>query len=340
MKYAIYGAGSLGLVTAAYLARANENFDIIDRNVKSVEAINTNGISIVGTTNMHETAHAILETEVKEKYDIIFLFSKQIDNIKTIQKVAKFLANDGVICTMQNGLPERDVQSVIGEDRTYGAAVGWGATRLDYGISRLTSTASRDSMTFSLGSLSNHTDSHLTEIERILGIVGSVTLEHNFIGARYVKLIINSAFSAMSTVCGDTFGGVAKNKKSRKVIQLIIKECIEVAKTLNITIEPIQGHDVVKLLDYNSGFKKWLSFKIIPIAIKKHAALKASMLQDIEKGHPCEIDSINKIICDMGKEAKIATPANEMVVRIIKQMEKGPLKPSYDNIEYFSGLIK
>ena len=61
--------------------------------------------------------------------------TKQIDNKKTIEKLAKMLTKDGVICTMQNGLPEKDVAEVIGKERTYGCAVGWGATRKDYGLS-------------------------------------------------------------------------------------------------------------------------------------------------------------------------------------------------------------
>ena len=43
-KYAIYGAGSLGIVLSAYLAKSGEIFDIIDRNPKSVEALNSNRI--------------------------------------------------------------------------------------------------------------------------------------------------------------------------------------------------------------------------------------------------------------------------------------------------------
>ena len=64
----------------------------------------------------------------------------------------------------------------------------------------------------------------------------------------------------MSTVCGATFGEVSKNKKSRRIIQSIIKECIDVAKAKNIKVEPIQGKDVVKLLDYHNKLKKWLCY--------------------------------------------------------------------------------
>ena len=340
-KYAIYGAGSLGIVLSAYLAKSGEIFDIIDRNPKSVEALNSNGAVVKGKANFSAKVHAIHEDEVTKKYDIIFMLSKQIENKKTVKKLSKMLASDGVICTMQNGLPEADVAEVIGENRTYGCAVGWGATRLDYGVSELTSEPEKEYLGFSFGSMDGHKDDKFDEIVRILNVMGTVAVEENFIGARWVKLLINSAFSGMSTVCGDTFGAVAKNKASRKVIQRIIKECIDVAKVAKIKIEPIQGKDVVKLLDYKgNGFKKWFSFVIIPIAIKKHSALKASMLQDIEKGKPCEIDSINGIVSEFGKKYNVPTPFNDKVVEIVKSFETKKRQPSYDNVKLFDELFK
>lgn len=339
MKYAVYGAGSLGIVFSAYLAQAREDFTLVDRNPKSVEAIKQNGVKVTGEANLEAPVKIALETKLEDKFDLIFLFSKQINNLETIKKVARMLSPSGVICTMQNGLPEIEVASVIGENRTYGAAVGFGATRTDYGISMLTSKATRESLSFSLGSFNNNDTPVFKEIKRILNIVGNVSVETNFIGARYAKLIINSSFSGMSTVCGATFGEVAKNKKSRKVIQMIIKECIDVAKAKNIKVMPIQGKDIVKLLDYRNKLKKFFGFLIIPIAIKKHAALKASMLQDIEKGLPCEIDSINQIICKLGEEANIKTPFNDKVVEIIKKEEAKELVPSFLNVSLFDSLF-
>ena len=39
MKYAIYGAGSLGIVLSAYLKIANEEFDLIDRSKANIDFI-------------------------------------------------------------------------------------------------------------------------------------------------------------------------------------------------------------------------------------------------------------------------------------------------------------
>ena len=97
----------------------------------------------------------------------------------------------------------------------------------------------------------------------------------------------------------------------------------------------MQGKAIVKLLDYKSGLKRALSFFIIPIAIKKHALLKASMLQDIEKGKPTEVDAINGVVSAFGRKVGCPTPMNDKVVEIIHRIEKGELKPSFDNLKLF-----
>lgn len=241
---------------------------------------------------------------------------------------------------MQNGLPEHSVSEIIGEDRTYGCAIGWGAQMTAPGVSELTSEP--DALVFALGALNKKAqeDKHFKEIVRILSIMGKVEVEDNFIGVRWSKLLVNSAFSGMSAVLGCNFGEVADNKKSRLCAQRIIKEIIDSTRAGGIHIEPIQGKDVVKLLDYNNSIKQKISFAIIPVAIKKHRLIRASMLQDIEKGKPCEVEAINGVVSEYGRKVGVPTPVNDRAVEIIRGIEEGKYKPSFDNLKLFDDVLK
>ena len=166
-------------------------------------------------------------------------------------------------------------------------------------------------------------------------MMGTVDVEENFIGTRWSKLLINASFSGMSAVLGCTFGEAAAPKESRRIVQALIKECIDVCATGGITIEPVQGKDIVKLLDYKGAVKRAISFFIIPIAIRKHAKLKASMLQDIEKGKLTEVDAINGAVSEYGRKVGCPTPMNDRVVEIIHNIEQGKMKPGFENLKYF-----
>ena len=81
MKFAIYGAGSLGIVLAAKLKNVTkEEIFVIDHNIRNVEALNNNGAIVTGTTQLKEKVTAILDIQVQDQFDIIFLMTTQLGN--------------------------------------------------------------------------------------------------------------------------------------------------------------------------------------------------------------------------------------------------------------------
>lgn len=333
MRAAIYGAGSLGTILGAYITKNGGEVELINRNKAHVEALRKNGATVTGTVNFTQKVTAYTPDEMSGRYDIIFLMTKQQHNGEVVAFLKDYLAEDGVIVTLQNGIPELLIGEIVGEERVLGCTVAWGATMKEPGVCELTSAP--DSLTFSLGSLQAQPNKHLADVKALLELMGSVEIDKNFIGSRWSKLLINSAFSGMSAVLGCTFGEAAGNKASRRVVQALIKECIDVCAAGNIRIEPVQGKDIVKLLDYKNSIKKAFSFFIIPIAIRKHALLKASMLQDLEKGKKSEVDAINGVVSAFGRKVGVPTPMNDAVVSVIHQIEDGKLTPSFDNLRIF-----
>jgi len=332
MKFAIYGAGAMGTVLGAWLTREGVDIDLVNRNKEHIDGLKKNGASIVGTISFTQPVKAFLPEEMKGPYDVIFLMTKQLNNVEIVKSLVTILANDGVICTMQNGLPEHSVASVIGKDRTYGCAVSWGATMIGGGVAELTTKPSRETLTFSLGSYSGKQDERFHAIKDVLSLMGDVETNPNFLGARWSKLLVNSAFSGLSTITGATFGEIANNWSSRVIAQKVIKECIDVAIAAGIKVEPIQGKDIAKLLNYQGPFKRFLGLMIIPIAMKKHRLLKSSMLQDLLKGKHCEIEAINGVVAAYGDDVNVDTPHNDRIIKIVKDIEAGLATPCWDNL--------
>ena len=336
MRTAIYGAGSLGTILGAFISKAGEPIELINRNKAHVAALQSEGAKVTGTMQFTQKVKAYTPDQMSGQYDIIFLMTKQQHNKEVVTTLKEFLAPDGVLVTFQNGLPEMEIAEILGEERVLGCTVAWGATLQSPGVCELTSEP--DALSFSLGSISEKRSSHFDEVKRLLEKMGTVDVEENFIGTRWSKLLINASFSGMSAVLGCTFGEAAGPKQSRRIVQALIKECIDVCKAGGIRIEPVQGKDIVKLLDYSGPVKKAISFFIIPIAIRKHAKLKASMLQDIEKGKLTEVDAINGAVSAYGRKISFPTPVNDRVVEIIHGIERGEYKASFDNLSLFGNM--
>lgn len=333
MRVAIYGAGSLGTILGAFISKAGAKIELINRNKAHVEALQTKGAQVVGTMEFTQPVVAYTPAEMSGVYDIIFLMTKQQHNPEVVAMLRPFLAEDGVLVTFQNGLPEVQIAEALGENRVLGCTVAWGATLQSPGVCELTSAP--DALSFSLGSISAERNKHFDKVKEFLELMGSVDVEENFLGTRWSKLLINAAFSGMSAVLGCTFGEAAGPKDSRRIVQALIKECIDVCQAGGIRIEPVQGKDIVKLLNYTNPLKRAFSFFIIPIAIRKHAKLKASMLQDLEKGKLTEVDAINGAVSATGRKVGCPTPMNDRVVEIIHRIEQGELRPCRDNLRLF-----
>ena len=105
MKTAIYGAGSLGTVLGAYLSKAGVDVDLITRNKEHVDAMNKGGAKIIGTVNMTVPVHALTPDQMTEKYELIILLTKQLDNENILRNLEKNMTDDCIVCTLQNGLP-------------------------------------------------------------------------------------------------------------------------------------------------------------------------------------------------------------------------------------------
>jgi len=336
MRIAIYGAGSLGTALGAFLSRDGLDVELITRNERHVKGLNENGAQIVGTLTTTIPVKAILPEQMHGVYDLIFLMTKQIDNAKVVRNLMNFLTEDGVICTFQNGLPEYLISGIAGEKRTYGCTVAWNAVLIGEGVCELASDPNY--LSFGLGSFGKADDEIINWIKSILEHVGPVTIETNFIGARWAKLLTNSALNGMSAVLGCTIGEVTGNKTSRLYVHKMIKECIDVAKVAGIRMEPIEGKDLVKLFDYNNIIKEKIANFIIPLAVRKHRQARPSTLQDLEKGKKTEVDSINGIVCEFGRQYNVPTPYNDLVVSIIHKIEQGAHKPGFENLRLFNEL--
>ncbi len=336
-RYAIYGAGSLGTVLGAFITKNGGQVDLINRNKAHVDLLNEKGAKIIGTVEMTVPVKAITPDMMEGKYDVIVLLTKQLHNKEVVTFLKDYLSDDGVIVTLQNGIPEPGIAEIIGENHTMGCAVEWGAALIEPGVCELTSD--KDSLSFHMGKMPGITDAQFKMVKDLLELMCPVHAEENLMGARWSKLLINATFSGLGTVVGGVFGDVSEDKAGKQVAIRCMKECIDVGHASGVEFAPVQGKNIVGLFYYKNAIKRAFGCLLLPIAMKKHRDIEPSMLQDLKKGKPCEVDAINGVVCEFGKKYGVATPINDRIVEIIKKIQAGELKASKDNFKLFDDVL-
>ena len=338
MRCAIYGAGSLGTVLGAYMTKNGAQVELINRNQAHVEALKRKGATISGTVHMTVPVTAELPEEMSGIYDVIFLMTKQLENKAVVTRLKEYMGPDSVLATLQNGIPEPEIAQIIGPERTVGVVVEWGATLKAPGECEMTSDP--DSLSFHMGGMKGVSSEKLQMVKELLEKMCPVDLEDNLLGVRWSKLLINATFSGLGTVMGGRFGDVSETKEARPIALVCMKECIDVGQAAGAVFAPVQGKDITKLFYYRNGLKKAFASFLLPIAMKKHRLIYPSMLQDLEKGKPCEVEAINGVVCREGRRVGVPTPINDRIVEIVKKEQAGELPLSKDNIRLLADLVR
>jgi len=344
MEIAVYGAGAMGTVLGAFLCKAGYAPDLVSRDQAHITALRTAGTKIGGMVSFFTPpfdgregrGSALLPAEISKKYDIVFLLTKQTDNAFTAEALKNLLSADGVVCTLQNGIPEPALAAMLGEDKVLGCICIWGADKSSPGMAELTSSAG--SMRFVLGGIGNYSRPMLHAVQEILEKVCPVTVKENFIGARWSKLLINAAFSGLSAVTGYNFGVIATDRRWGNYALHIIKECIEVCRAAGIAIEPVQDKFPARFLYFRSPLKKFILSRIMPFAMRNHRAIKSGMLRDLERGRTCEIEAINGEVCRTGRKYNVPTPYNDRIVETVHAIERGKRIFTTEYTEFHGGL--
>lgn len=344
MRIAVYGAGAMGTVLGALLARSGADVDLISRNRSHVEAMKEHGARLYWKTEERETkqqVRALLPEEMKGKYDIVFLMTKQRENRQIAAFLKDYLSTEGIVCTAQNGFPEESVAEVLGAEKTYGAVAAWGANFIGEGKVEVTSAS--EAMSVEIGSYSGGGEK-LDSLEKLLRPIGEIVKNpdfvkrtENLVGSRWSKLSINAAFSGLSVLTGLTFGELARRRKSKRIALGILRECFAVAAAAGVKLEKLQGHDMEKLLGGSGFFARLRAAFLLPIAMKKHAKLRSGMLRDVQSGRKCEIDYIDGAVSRCGDKYGVDTPLCDKVTEIVHGIENGLYETTYGNVDFFDG---
>src|SRR5262249_25113616 len=124
MPIIVYGAGAIGGITGAALARAGHDVLLVDNAPPHVEAINAVGLAVerdgaVATTPLR----AVTPTGLGRGLELVLLAVKSQHTGDALRELAPRMAPNGAIVSLQNGLSEEAIARAVGPDRTVGCLV-------------------------------------------------------------------------------------------------------------------------------------------------------------------------------------------------------------------------
>ncbi|PTI79305.1 2-dehydropantoate 2-reductase [Staphylococcus succinus] len=324
MTIAVYGSGSLGTIIGAYLSATEHSVDLVDTYDAHIDTLNRVGATVEGTTDFHINVHALKPEAITKTYDLILLLTKQTYNATVLPMIKNILKTDGVLLSLQNGVPEELIQQYIPKKNIIAGSVEFGATFKSPGVSALTTdfTAFKN-YALQIGELDGEITLRLKTLKTILDSIGNTHLSDNLLGTKWSKLLINSTFSGLSATLNCTYGDVLKHPLAFKIAMTILDEGIKVGHANHIKFAHMANYPIDDFENHNKP-EKLNSF------MQPSKNLEASMLQDLRKQRQTEINDINGLIVEIGEKVKIPTPFNQKIVDIVTTASQTNQLPEFE----------
>lgn len=339
MKTLVIGAGAIGTTVAVLTKEAGYDISILCRSEETQRIISKKGLTLKGAKGEH-TVHFTCYKSIKEigdnKFDICFIATKYAGMAKAATDILPCLKENSLVVGMQNGICTSELAGIVGNDRSVGCMLGYGATRLSATEVDMTSLGE-----MYIGMPGGLHPGTLDYLKSMLDCIVPTKISDDITRQQYSKLIINSCINATSAITGKTLGEVIGDIRARKLFLAIAREGMHVAKAMKIDV-PKYG----KMLEYkalmimdNAVYNSLCRYVVWLVAKLKYANVKPSTLQSLERGEKTEIDIFNGYFAEKGDEYGVPTPVNHKLTEMIHEIERGERKITSDNLEEFRGVI-
>ena len=317
MKVCIFGAGAIGGYMAVMMKRGGVDVSLVARG-PHLAAIKSNGLKVV-FKDKELSADMPATNDPKElgPQDYIIIALKAHQAWESVDQLKPLLGPDTVVVTAQNGVPwwyfygldekfaSLRLKSVdpgnrqwnaIGPERVIGATVYPATEITEPGVIKHIYGDQ-----FGLGEPNRQPSARLTAFADALTAGGlRPRLYDDIRDDIWIKLWGNLCFNPLSALTHATLDIVATDPGTRAVAKNMMLEAQQIGEHFGASFRV----DVERRINGAAGV----------------GAHRTSMLQDLDKKRPLEIDALLTSVQEMGQLANIRTPYIDTVLALVQQM--------------------
>ena len=292
----IVGTGALASLFAARLTHAGFGITMLGTWREGIDSLNENGVRFVDSEG-NEARFAVHATDdprecADAKYAIVLVKAWQTERVAS--QLKDCLAKDGLVLTLQNGLGNYETLThQLGANHVALGSTTTGATLLGPGHVKVGGE----------GIISLEQNQALSPLEAGLKSAGfNVQSVEDAQSLIWGKLVINAAINPLTALLRVKNGELLERPSAKELMQQLAFETAQVAHAENIQLPFVDPVDAAENV------------------ARKTSANTSSMLQDVLRGAPTEIDAICGAVVNAGEKNGIETPVNRMCWQLVKAL--------------------
>jgi 2-dehydropantoate 2-reductase len=292
----IVGSGSMACLFAARLSSAGVAVTMLAGWPAGLQALRQDGVTVIEADGSGRS-YPVQVTDnpldcTGARFALVLVKSWQTE--RAARQLVDCLATDGVALTLQNGLGNREkLSGLLGGQRVALGVTTTGANLLGPGQVRPAGEG-----VINLGS--HPLMGQLAVILRTGGFLVEMSPDPN--GLLWGKLVINAAINPITALLGITNGELLERLPARVLLATVAREAAAVAVAQGVRL-PYPDPAVA-----------------VETIARRTATNRSSMLQDVARGAPTEIDAICGAIVEAGERTGVPTSANRTLWQLVKAL--------------------
>jgi len=305
-RLAVLGAGAVGCYFGGMLARAGAPVTLIGRPLH-VGAIARHGLFFDGL-HFHQHIQVAASTEIRTAGDaeVVLFCVKTLNTEEASRSLAPHLAPNATVISLQNGVDNVErIRSASNID-AFAAVVYVAAAMTAPG--RVKHSGRGDLILGDLLGRAREDEPPRRQLERLASLFAHAgvpcRVSNNVRGELWLKMIINCAYNAISALGRAQYHRAGGNRWTRELIIKVTEEALEVARAAGVRLPDVDMVETVLKISASM------------------ANATSSTAQDLARGKPTEIDSLNGYLVRRGAELGVPTPVNQTLHALVKLLEE------------------
>jgi 2-dehydropantoate 2-reductase len=334
----VVGAGAIGGVVAAKLARAGHDVTALDANREHVARLTSPGLRLdeLGMPSVVPVPAVADMADLRGPFDFALLTLKA----PYLEPVLTGLVSRGIVRTfvsLGNGLIQPRVAASTGPDRLITGIVEWDATNI--GPGHVAQTTRAPIILGRSGPGGQDLGERPGQLADILDAAAPTAVVDDINGHVWAKLLPNSTFSGLGAVSGLTYGQVAAEPPGEWLVYRLWTEGYDVACATGVRPGEVAGIRPADLAVHTDADRPRAAGALAAL-LSRLGPTKASMSQDLERGSPTEVDVINGAVVAQADALGRTAPLNQRVVELVHECERGARRPGRDTLAALRAALR
>lgn len=335
MHFSVVGAGAIGGLTGAYLARHGEDVNFVDTVPEHVEAMNARGLQVDWVAGEFRVrAPAVLPDDLTGTLDVVLLAVKSQHTSAALDAIEAHLGPESLVVSLQNGLNPDRIADRIGLGRVVGGFINFAADYIGPGHVRYGGAGD-----YYLGRLDGPADARLREIAQRFSRIMNTVVTGNIMGYLWSKQAYGSLLTTTALIDAPVHDVLAV-AENREVLTAAVREAVSIADAYAVRLESFEPfepqlfRDPVDRGELNAFYDRVAAR--FQARVKQHTGIWRDLRVRRRK---TEVEWLTGEVVRRGLQRGLCAPINAAMVGMIAEIEKGEREQSWDNLVELHRLI-